>query len=228
MSNIKSVEVMSQTLFEKLQFNDEKNILIQGLPSTIEKQFSKLSFAKNLTPLLKTRKIDFALVFAVNECQLNNILTEVLPALHGDAKFWIAFPQKTSKIASDLNRDCSWNNIRSAGYEVVRQVTIDHVWSALRFRKAEAVAEKATVASIGIPVFQEAAEFANTNSVSEDFARELNRSRVASEFFESLSFTDKKEYLSWIVSARKEETRSRRIEMSVDRLIAGKKTPTGK
>ena len=51
---------MSQTLFEKLQLEDEKNLLIQGLPSTIEKQFSKLSFSKNVTPLLKTRKIDFA------------------------------------------------------------------------------------------------------------------------------------------------------------------------
>jgi hypothetical protein len=62
---------MSQTLFDKLQLADEKNLLIQGLPSSIEKQFSKLSFAKNVTPLLKSRKIDFALVFAVNENQLN-------------------------------------------------------------------------------------------------------------------------------------------------------------
>jgi len=37
---------MSQTLLEKLQLADEKNLLIQGLPSSIEKQFSKLSFAK--------------------------------------------------------------------------------------------------------------------------------------------------------------------------------------
>ena len=62
---------MSQTVFEKLQLSDERNLLIQGLPSSIEKQFSKLSFAKNMTPLLKIRKIDFALVFAVNENQLN-------------------------------------------------------------------------------------------------------------------------------------------------------------
>ena len=74
---------MSQTVFEKLQLADEKNLLIQGLPSSIEKQFSKLSFAKNMTPLLKNRKIDFALVFAVNECQLNGILKEVMPSFKG-------------------------------------------------------------------------------------------------------------------------------------------------
>ena len=72
---------MSQNLLEKLHLQEEKNILIQGLPSSIEKQFAKLSFAKNVTPLLKSRKIDFALVFAVNENQLNGILRDVLPAL---------------------------------------------------------------------------------------------------------------------------------------------------
>ena len=124
-------------MFEKLQFNDEKNVLIQGLPSTIEKQFCKISFAKNITPLLKTKKIDFALVFAVNERQLNGILSEVLPALNEEAKLWVAYPKKTSKIASDLNRDCSWHKVTEAGYEEDNQVSLDHVWNALHFKRAE-------------------------------------------------------------------------------------------
>ncbi|MEJ7736591.1 MAG: hypothetical protein WKF97_04115 [Chitinophagaceae bacterium] len=128
---------MMQTMFEKLQFSDEKNLLIQGLPSTIEKQFCKLSFAKNITPLLKIKKIDFALVFAVNEKQLNGILSDILPALHDEAKLWIAYPKKTSKIASDLNRDCSWDEMIRAGYESTQQVSLDHVWNAVQFRRAE-------------------------------------------------------------------------------------------
>jgi hypothetical protein len=40
-----------QTVIEKLQYNNEKNVLIQGLPSSVEKQFVKLSFAKSVTPL---------------------------------------------------------------------------------------------------------------------------------------------------------------------------------
>lgn len=128
---------MSQTLFEKLQFADEKNLLIQGLPSSIEKQFHKLSFAKNVTPLLKSRKIDFALVFAVNENQLNGILNDVMPALKEDSKFWVAYPKVTSKIVTDLNRDRSWNRLTNAGYESIHQVELDHVWSAMRFEKSE-------------------------------------------------------------------------------------------
>ncbi|HVT86148.1 MAG TPA: hypothetical protein VHD35_13170 [Chitinophagaceae bacterium] len=128
---------MSQTLFEKLQFADEKNLLIQGLPSSIEKQFHKLSFAKNVTPLLKSRKIDFALVFAVNENQLNGILNDVMPALKEDSKFWVAYPKVASKIVTDLNRDRSWNRLTNAGYESIHQVELDHVWSAMRFEKTD-------------------------------------------------------------------------------------------
>jgi hypothetical protein len=129
---------MSQTLFEKLQFEDEKNLLIQGLPSTIEKQFSKLSFSKNVTPLLKSRKIDFALVFALNLNQLHKILLEVCPALHPAGKLWIAYPKATSKITSDLNRDCSWSCLVSQGFEPGDIVVLDYVWSAQRFNKNEA------------------------------------------------------------------------------------------
>ncbi|HEU4607423.1 MAG TPA: hypothetical protein VFS31_04885 [Chitinophagaceae bacterium] len=129
---------MSQQLLEKLELNDEKNVLIQGLPSSIEKQFVKLSFAKNVTPLLKTRKIDFALVFAVNESQLSNIMREVMPALQQQAKFWIAYPKSTSKIVTDLNKRCSWDCMRDAGFEGITEVALDHVWTAMRFEKATA------------------------------------------------------------------------------------------
>lgn len=126
---------MSQTLLEKLQLADERNLLIQGLPSSIEKQFVKLAFAKNLTPLLKSRKIDFALVFAINEQQLGAIVREVLPALQPEGKFWVAYPKPGSKIATTLNRECSWVCITGSGYEMVRDVALDHVWTAVRFKR---------------------------------------------------------------------------------------------
>jgi|SRR5437868_13501686 hypothetical protein len=138
---------MSQTILEKLQLKNEKNILIQGLPSSIEKQFNKLSFAKNLTPLLRTRKIDFALVFAVSESQLNGILEDIMPALKEDSKLWIAYPKITSKITTDLNREGSWNKLIDAEYENVDQVSLDHVWHAVYFKKAFAnvIVEKVEV-----------------------------------------------------------------------------------
>jgi hypothetical protein len=124
---------MLLNIFEKLQFSDEKNVLIQGIPSTLEKHFTKLSFAKNVTPLLKSRKIDFALVFAINYNQLSSILCDVIPALKDKGKLWVAYPKPTSKIVSDLNRDCQWDCLKSKGFSIIDETVIDHVWTAMRF-----------------------------------------------------------------------------------------------
>lgn len=220
---------MTQTLFEKLQYKEEKNLLIQGLPSSIEKQFSKLTFAKNVTPLLKSRRIDFALVFAINENQLNGILQDVLPALHEESKLWIAYPKTTSKIVSNLNRDCSWNMVVSAGYEGVRQVALDSVWSALRFKKCEQIKAMARAsANGGLPAETEGVDFKKrTVEIPEALQKQLTlkKHKKALEHFEKLSFTNKKEYVEWITSARKEETKQNRLSATVEKLMAGKKNP---
>lgn len=134
---------MLQNLPEKLSLTEQKNILIQGLPSSIEKQFAKITFAKNVTPLLKSRKIDFALVFAVNVTQLRGILEEVLPALHEESVFWVAYPKSTSKIATDLSRACNWECIYGEGFETSGEVSLDHVWTAERFARTAPVTAKA-------------------------------------------------------------------------------------
>ena len=218
---------MLQTLLEKLQLKDEKNLLIQGLPSSIEKQFAKLAFAKNLTPLLKSKKIDFALVFAVNEKQLIGIIHEVLPAIHEEGKLWVAYPKTTSKIATTLNRDCSWSCITNAGYESVRQISLDHVWTALRFKKIEKIPVMTRAsANGGIPATVLGVDYEKRIVLPpEDFSRELKRSKIASHFFDELSFTNKKEYVTWIVNAKRKETRTRRLEAAIDKLIAGKNNP---
>jgi Bacteriocin-protection, YdeI or OmpD-Associated len=220
---------MSQTLVEKLQLSEEKNLLIQGLPSSIEKQFAKLAFAKSLTPLLKSKKIDFALVFAVNERQLTGIVSEVLPALGEEAKFWVAYPKAASKIATTLNRDCSWECILGAGYETVRQVALDHVWTALRFKKGDQAAtlKKTALRDTVLSVSGVDME-TRTIQPPADLARELRQSKAASNFFDKLSFSNKKEYVVWITSAKKEETRIKRLELAIEKLIAGKKNPSEK
>jgi hypothetical protein len=131
----------SISLLEKLQLTDQKNLLLQGLPLSIEKQFIKFSFSKNVTPLLKTKKIDFALVFAFSQKQLKDILKEVVPALHADSKFWVAYPKPTSKIASDLCRDVNWDFVTAYGFENIEMIAVDNLWCAVHFKKpAEAVA----------------------------------------------------------------------------------------
>jgi uncharacterized protein YdeI (YjbR/CyaY-like superfamily) len=44
-------------------------------------------------------------------------------------------------------------------------------------------------------------------------------------FFESLSFTHRKEYCRWITEAKKDETRARRLEKAIQLLKDGVRTP---
>lgn len=121
------------TVFEKLQYNNEKNLLIQGLPSSLEKQFIKSSFAKSLTPLLRSRKVDFAIVFAVSQKQLCGIMSDVMSALSTDAKFWISYPKRTAKIVSDLCREPHWQVMDDYKLIHIQQVELDNVWCATQF-----------------------------------------------------------------------------------------------
>jgi hypothetical protein len=216
-------------ILEKLQLKEEKNLLIQGLPSSVEKQFAKLSYCKNLTPLLKSRKVDFALIFAINQLQLNNILKEVFSALHPACKLWIAYPKPTSKIVSDLNRDASWEILSDNEFEAIRQVTLDHVWTAMRFIKLDQIPNKERAF----------AEFKVSNIKVDDFEKRLialpieldklfSHNEEAREFFTSLSIINQKEYLSWIQGAKKEETKLKRLEATMEKLMAGKNNPSEK
>jgi len=219
----------NQNILEKLQLKEEKNLLIQGLPSSVEKQFAKLAYNKNLTPLLKTRKIDFALIFAINQLQLNNILKEVFSALHPESKLWIAYPKTTSKIVSDLNRDASWEILSKNDYEAVRQVTLDHVWTAMRFKKLDQIPNRN----------RPFVEFKAADIKVDDFEKRLialpieldklfGAHEEAREFFVSLSILNQKEYLSWIQGAKKEETKQKRLESTLEKLLAGKNSPSEK
>lgn len=212
----------AQSLLEKLQLKDEKNLLIQGLPSSIEKQFIKLNFSKGVTPLLKKRKIDFALVFAVNQKQLLAIIKEVIPALQDDAKFWIAYPKLTSKIASDLSRDKNWDIVSDYGYESVRIIALDNVWSACRFKKPGVDSQKSEGFSSANPA--PGVDYDNKTITAPEALQQLfKKNKKAGDYFESLAFSHKREYVEWILSAKKEETIQKRLQATIEKLSAGKK-----
>ncbi|MBL8749719.1 MAG: YdeI/OmpD-associated family protein [Planctomycetes bacterium] len=56
-----------------------------------------------------------------------------------------------------------------------------------------------------------------------DFARALGASKKARAVFEAFAPSCKREYLEWIAEAKKDDTRSRRIEQAIDWIAAGRK-----
>ena len=62
----------------------------------------------------------------------------------------------------------------------------------------------------------------------DDLKNALKRNKKEAAFFDTLSFTNKKEYLEWIVTAKREETRNERIKGTIDRLGKNWKNPANR
>jgi hypothetical protein len=77
---------------------------------------------------------DAALIFVTSMADLDSSDVEaVLDAARRDALSWIAYP-KAGQLGTDLNRDSLAATTSQMGVRAVRQISIDNVWSALRFR----------------------------------------------------------------------------------------------
>ena len=59
--------------------------------------------------------------------------------------------------------------------------------------------------------------------MTEAFVQALNNNPEAEEFFKSLAPTYQKQYLLWIATAKRSETRQKRIDESIKLLLKGKK-----
>jgi len=73
------------------------------------------------------------LVFAANSKQLVANSKPAIDAAKEDRLSWIAYP-KAGQLGTDLNRDKLVQLVKPHGIEGVRLVSIDEVWSAMRFR----------------------------------------------------------------------------------------------
>ncbi len=77
---------------------------------------------------------DAVLLFATTSADLHGADgSYVVEAARRDDLVWVAYP-KGGKLDTDLSRDSLAAALREQGLRPVRQVSIDEVWSALRFR----------------------------------------------------------------------------------------------
>jgi hypothetical protein len=72
-----------------------------------------------------------ALVFADDAASLRDLLATHQNRLARPDVLWVAYPKGNR---TDINRDSLWPILSELGLRPVTQVSIDQVWSALRFR----------------------------------------------------------------------------------------------
>lgn len=75
------------------------------------------------------------LVFAISSKQLTEDARPAVAAAKQDRLSWIAYP-KAGRLGTDLHRDKLVKLMEPHGIEGVRMVSVDGVWSAMRFRPA--------------------------------------------------------------------------------------------
>jgi hypothetical protein len=59
--------------------------------------------------------------------------------------------------------------------------------------------------------------------IPKDLLKELKKDKEAKAFFDKLSYTHRKEYVTWVTEAKKEETRQNRIVKTIEMLKKGKR-----
>lgn len=105
----------------------------------------------------------------------------------------------------------------------------DSTWSKINKDKVERLNAEGKMAKAGMDAVMlaqrngswELLDAVEALQVPDDFAQALDRSVAAKRYFEALSKSKKKMLLHWIVMAKREETRSNRVEIIVSHAAEG-------
>jgi hypothetical protein len=133
---------MSQDLAKKLQLKPGCRLAILNAPEGyLEALESTLpEGCKIVEPAdAGAGEINCVQVFVQSMADVQTMAPVALKAVSYDGLLWMCYPKKSSGIKTDIHRDMGWDVLREAGYEGVRAISIDDVWSGLRFRPKERV-----------------------------------------------------------------------------------------
>jgi hypothetical protein len=97
-------------------------------------------------------------------------------------------------------------------------VSFDETWSAFGMRQKTEADKKKEAQPKERPIFDYVDPKTKTVKLPADFATALKKNKRQEAFFNTLSFTNKKEYIEWIVTAKRKETRNERVKGSIERL----------
>lgn len=118
----------------KFKFRDTATVV--NAPEEFRSDLSELGFSTALNPDLPNEN---TLVFLYSKKELVDFLENQLSRILPDSVLWLAYQKGTSKIKTDLNRDLIRETAGQYGIKTVTAISIDDIWSALRFRPLEKV-----------------------------------------------------------------------------------------
>jgi hypothetical protein len=194
-------------LLKKLRIKPDMKYAVFNKPADFPGLLGKDAHIKNQ----KGKYFDALVLFVYSSEDLLAYLKKILPVISPATIFWISYPKKTSGITSDLNRNILWQSMSKYGYRAVSQISLDTRWSALWFKPRDKVISK-IISTPSVDLINRKVK------IPQELKPIFRKNKKAEEFFKSLSFTHKKEYIIWIESAKKTESRTARIAKTVEML----------
>lgn len=126
-------------LTKKLRLRPGARALVLNAPGGFEARIGPLPEGACLESEPKGDVYDFVHLFVHDRSEVERLAPVALRAAGHDAVLWISYPKKSSGVETDITRDRGWEALEAAGFRPVAQVSVDDVWSALRFRSRDLV-----------------------------------------------------------------------------------------
>lgn len=217
---------MANTIAKKLKIKDGDTLLTINEPSEFQKGLKGL--LKGINVVESGKDYNQVHWFVLNRAQMEKQMSKVMKLLKPGVTIWVYYPKGTSKIQTDLTRDKGWDCLLAEGDKLtwISLISFDDTWSVFGFRpKTEADRKKEAKPQEEREIFKWVNPQTKEVKLPDDIVAALKKNKKASDYFNTLSFTNKKEYLEWIVTAKREETRKERVDGTIERLNKSWKNP---
>ncbi len=218
---------MATPTAQKLKIKEKYSLLTINAPREFAKSLGALPAGVTISP--KTKNYQQIHWFLNNKAQLEKEMNGVLKLIKNDVVCWIYYPKGSSKIQTDLTRDKGWETLlKHDELQWISLISFDDTWSTFGCRLKTDTDKKKESKPIERPILAYIDSVKKTVRIPDDLAAALKKNIKQAAFFNSLSFTNKKEYVEWVVTAKREETRAERVKGSIERLGKGWKNPANR
>ncbi len=171
---------------------------------------------------------DVVQCFVRTRAELEQTLPTIVRNLTPGNPLWISFPKKSSQVQTDLTRDTGWDILGKLGLRPVSLIAVDKTWSAMAVKPKSMVKTSRSSSASASRESKYIDQKARTILPPPDLRTALKANPRAADAFKGLAFTNKKEYVVWILGARQPETRARRVKETIAKLKAGLRNPSDK
>ena len=215
---------MATSTAQKLKIKENFTLLTINAPADFKKNIGELP--KGIKISTDSKNYNQVHWFVMNKAQMDKELTRALKLIKGEVILWIYYPKGTSKLQTDLTRDKGWDNLlKHDELGWISLISFDDTWSTFGSRLKTNADKKREEKPRERPIFDYVDPKTKSVRLPDDLALALKKNKNQEDFFNSLSFTNKKEYIEWIITAKREETRTERVKGTMERLASQWKNP---